>query len=72
MPLKFADKDFVDKHIKFVDNGTLYCYYSSLDEKTGLDIKYLPSGTDRSTNFIGIQKLERNNITGQIHYKFFI
>lgn len=54
MPLKFADKDFVDKHIKFVHKGTLYCYYTSLNEKDGIEIKEVPKGTDRAITFVGI------------------
>ena len=62
-----ANRDFFDKHIKFVtDDGKFYCYYSALPNSE--EIKPTPPKVERAVTFIGVQKMERRLEDNKIVY----
>jgi hypothetical protein len=51
-PLNFANRDFVDKHLKFSSDGKFYCYYTCIPNDT--EFKELPPKVDRAQTIIGM------------------
>jgi hypothetical protein len=65
-PLNFSNRDFCDKHIKFVKDDVFYCYYSTIPASE--EVKPIPAKTERAFTFIGAQKMERRASDNKIVY----
>lgn len=66
-PLNMANRDFFDKHAKFVtQDGNFYCYYSAIPNSE--EIKPIPAKVERAITFIGVQKMERRAEDNKIVY----
>ena len=55
-PLNFANREFVDKQMKFAypDKSTVYCYYSAVPLERMTAIRELPPKVERARTIIGI------------------
>lgn len=50
-PLNFANRDFLEKQIKFCSEGVFYCYYSFVPN--GKEIKPVPDKVERAYTYVG-------------------
>jgi hypothetical protein len=69
-PLNFANRDFVDKHIKFSSDGVFYCYYSACADC--ISIYPVPPKVERAKTLFAMQKMERRKSDGKIIYTMYM
>lgn len=69
-PLNFANRDFVDKHVRFANNGVVYTYYSACPDSETLHP--VPAKVERAKTIIGLQKMERRKSDGKIVYTMYM
>lgn len=67
--LNMNNRDFVDKQIKFSENGKFYCYFSNVPNDD--EVIPIPNKHDRAKTILGVQRMERRE-DGKIVYHTFM